>query len=178
MKRNYLICCAFISFFVLIIVAGYFALFKPVGTIGDTQIRAYRIYAEAMQNKAELLDSLAEDMAFDQLCRQLNVTVDDKDVKREAEKLDKQFPGLNQSEIMNICKKSMLRQKAIEKLAVEVTVTADLARTHYENNMDIYGESEPEFAVIKHDIQMEMGEKRYEEELEKIRSGYPVTTAP
>lgn len=179
MKRNYLIiCCAFVIFFVLIIVVGYFVLFKPVGMVGDTQIRAYRLYANAMQNKAELLDNMAEDMASEQLCRQLNVTVEEKDVKREAQNLDKQFPGLSQNEIMNICKKSMLRQKAIEKLAEEINVTAELARTHYENHMDIYGESEPEFAVIKHDLQMELGEKKYEEELEKIRSEYPVITAP
>ena len=43
-----------------------------------------------------------------------------------------------------------------------------------EENALKYGEAEPEFEEIKHDMQMEMGEKEYEKELAEIRSGYEV----
>lgn len=172
MKRKKIVYCGLTIVFVLM--AGCLALLMPIGKIGDRSIRMYRFLNVAMQNKTEILEEMAEGKAFDELCEQLQITVREDEIKREVETLKTQFPNLNQTEIVNVCRNSILRQKAIEKLAEEVNVTADFARMYYENNIGKYEGEEPDFGKIKFDIQMEMGEKKYEETLEKIRSSYGV----
>ena len=67
------------------------------------------------------------------------------------------------------CLETILHQKAIEKYASEFQITADKARSYYENNKWRYGEAEPDFEKVKSDMQMEMGVAKYEERLYKIR---------
>lgn len=174
MSRKFFICCVFVGFFVLVLVSGYLAMLRPVGNIGDKKIRLYDFYGMALENKEELLNKRADDMAFEKLCQKLGLIVKEDEVRHEAESVKKQFPNLDQNKLLDICEESILRQKAIDKLSLEINITAELAREYYESNASKYGEAEPEFEEIKHDMQMEMGEKEYEKELAEIRSGYEV----
>lgn len=174
MSRKFYFCCVVTITFVLVLVSGYLAMLTSVGNIGDKKIRLYDLCNMALDNKEELLNKRADDMAFEKLCQKLEITVKEDEVRHEAESIKTQFPNLDQNKLLDICEESILRQKAIDKLSAEIKITAELAREYYESNALKYGEAEPEFEEIKHDMQMEMGEKEYEKELAEIRSGYEV----
>ena len=113
---------------------------------------------------------MADDTAFDKLIKEINVTVTEDEVKKEMSELKKH------SEISyKTCLKSILHQKAIEKLATQIRVTADDARSYYESNKWQYGDTEPDFEKVKSDMQMGMGVTEYEERLYKIRESYKVS---
>lgn len=174
MSKKFYVYCVFLISFVLVLMTGYLAMLTPVGNIGDKKIRLYDLCNMALLNKEELLEQRAYEMAFTKLCQELELTVTEDELMNEAESVKMQFPDLDQKKLLHICKESILRQKAIDKLSTEINITADLARKYYDSNSAKYGETEPEYEMIKHDMQMEMGERKYEEELAEIRSQYEV----
>lgn len=169
MKRKIIICCAFAIFIVIVIVTGHFLL-KPVAKVGNDTVRMYEFIGYSISDEQHILERMADDIAFKKLIEETGVTVSEEEVQREMEAVKKQ------SDISyETCLKSILHQKAIEKYASEFQITADKARTYYENNKWRYGETEPDFEKVKSDMQMEMGVAKYEERLYKIREEYKVS---
>ena len=145
-------------------------MLKPIAKVGNDKIRMYEFIRYAVLDKQYVLERMADDTAFYKLIKELNVTVTEDEVKAEMSELKKH------SEISyKTCLKSILHQKAIEKLATEIQVTADDARSYYENNKWQYGDTEPDFEKVKSDMQMGMGVTEYEERLYKIRESYKVS---
>ena len=163
MKRKIFFCCAFAIIFVIVIVTGHFLL-KPIAKVGNDTVRMYEFIGYSISDEQHILERMADDIAFKKLIEETGVTVSEEEVQREMEAVKKQ------SDISyETCLKSILHQKAIEKYASEFQITADKARTYYENNKWRYGEEEPDFEKVKSDMQMEMGVAKYEERLYKIR---------
>lgn len=163
MKRKIIFCCAFAIIFVIVIVTGHFLL-KPIAKVGNDTVRMYEFIGYSISNEQHVLERMADDIAFKKLVEETGVTVTEEEVQREMDALKKH------SDISyETCLKTILHQKAIEKYASEFQITADKARTYYENNKWRYGEDEPDFEKVKSDMQMEMGVAKYEERLYKIR---------
>ena len=163
MNKKIIICCAFIIFFVIVIVTGHFLL-KPIAKVGNDTVRMYEFIGYAMSDEQHVLERMADDLAFKKLVDETEVTVTEEEVYAEMNALKK-----NSDISYETCLKSILHQKAIEKYASEFQITADKARSYYENNKWRYGETEPDFEKVKSDMQMEMGVAKYEERLYKIR---------
>lgn len=169
MKRKIIFCCAFAFFFVIVIVTGHFLL-KPIAKVGNETVRMYEFIGYSIANEQHVLERMADDIAFKKLIEETGVTVSEEEVQREMNALKKH------SDISyETCLETILHQKAIEKYASEFQITADEARTYYENNKWRYGETEPDFEKVKTDMQMEMGVAKYEERLYKIREECKVT---
>ena len=142
---------------------GHFLL-KPIAKIGDDSVRMYEFIGYSLSNEQQILERMADDIAFKKIIEETGVTVTEEEVQRELNALNEH------SDISyETCLNTILHQKAIEKYASEFEVTADKARTYYENNKWRYGEKEPDFEKVKSDMQMEMGVAKYEERLYKIR---------
>lgn len=169
MKKKIFFCCVFLMFFVLVIVTGHFLL-KPMAKIGDDTVRAHELIRYAMSERNHIAERMADDIAFEKLVSETGVTASDEEIKREMEALGKDS-GIS----YKTCLKSVLHQKIINKFALEYRVSADDARSYYEKNKEQYGDTEPDFEKVKADLQFEMGVKRYEECLSKIREKYSVT---
>lgn len=167
--KKIIFCCVFVIFIVIVIVTGQFLL-KPIAKVGDDTVRMYKFIRYAISDKQHVLERMADDIAFNKLIEEINVTVTTEEVQKEMSELKKH------SDISyKTCLESILHQKAIEKLASEFQVTADQARSYYENNKCLYGDAEPEFEKIKSDMQIDMGVVEYEERLYKIREDYKVS---
>lgn len=163
MNKKIIICCAFIIFFVIVIVTGHFLL-KPIARVGNDTVRMYEFIGYAMSDEQHVLERMADELAFKKLVEETKVTVTEEEVNAEMNALKK-----NSDISYETCLKSILHQKAIEKYASEFQITADKARSYYENNKWRYGETEPDFEKVKSDMQMEMGVAKYEERLYRIR---------
>ena len=171
MKSKIFICCAFAIFFVIVIVTGHFLL-KPVAKVGNDTVRMYEFIGYSISDKQHVLGRMADDIAFKKLIEETGVTVSEDEVEQEMNSVKKH------SDISyETCLKTILHQKAIEKYASEFQITADKARTYYENNKWRYGEEEPDFEKVKSDMQMEMGVAKYEERLYKIREECKVSVS-
>lgn len=163
MNKKIIMCCAFIVFFVIVIVTGHFLL-KPIAKVGNDTVRMYKFIEYAISDEQHVLERMADDLAFKKIIEETGVTVTEKEINAEMNALGKQ------SDISyETCLKSILHQKAIEKYASEFEITVDKARTYYENNKWHYGEAEPDFEKVKSGMQMDMGVAKYEERLYKIR---------
>ena len=150
---------------------GYY-LVKPIAKIGNDDIRMYEFIGYSLLYEEQLLERMADDIAFKKLIEETGVTVSEAEVLKEMETLKKH------SDIsFEACRDSILHQKAIEKYASEFQITADKARTYYEKNKWRYGEEEPQFEKVKSDMQMEMGVAKYEERLYKLREECKVKSA-
>lgn len=163
MKKKIFFCCVLTIIFVIVILTGHFLL-KPIAKVGNDTVTRYGFIRYAMSDEKHILERMADDIAFKKLIEETKVTVSDEEVKAEMEAL-KSVSDIS----YETCKNSILHQKAIEKYATEIDITADAARSYYENNKEKYGETEPDFEKVKADIQMEMGVAKYEERLYKIR---------
>lgn len=142
---------------------GHFLL-KPIAKIGDDSVRMYEFIGYSLSNEQQILERMADDIAFKKIIEETGVTVTEEEVQRELNALNEH------SDISyETCLNTILHQKAIEKYASEFEVTADKARSYYEDNKWRYGEAEPDFEKVKSDMQMEMGVAKYEERLYKIR---------
>lgn len=142
---------------------GHFLL-KPIAKIGDDSVRMYEFIGYSLSNEQQILERMADDIAFKKIIEETGVTVTEEEVQRELNALNEH------SDISyETCLNTILHQKAIEKYASEFEVTADKARSYYEENKWRYGEAEPDFEKVKSDMQMEMGVAKYEERLYKIR---------
>lgn len=142
---------------------GHFLL-KPIAKIGDDSVRMYEFIGYSLSNEQQILERMADDIAFKKIIEETGVTVTEEEVQRELNALNEH------SDISyETCLNTILHQKAIEKYASEFEVTADKARSYYEYNKWRYGEAEPDFEKVKSDMQMEMGVAKYEERLYKIR---------
>lgn len=166
LKRNNILCCVILGFVVLVIVSGQMIL-KTVGYVGDRKIRAYDIYRFAMLDRENTAMRLKEEIVFEKLVKELNLTVSDDEIKSEVVNFTAKS-SYDEKQVYKMCRKAILHQKAIDKLASQVDVSADEARAYYESNKKKYGGSEPEFESIKHDIQMRTGVEKYEKLIEKI----------
>ena len=164
MKRKYLWYAGVSIMAILLIMTAEFAL-RPIAKIGDRTVRMYEFLSYEFTDKENGIEKMAEDIAFEKLIQGIGVTVTESEIAEEADKLK-----MCDDEEKALCRKTILHQKAIEKYASEVTVTADEARQYYETHKERYGGTEPEFEHIKYDIQMESGIKKYEESLERIMS--------
>ena len=163
MKKKILVCCGLILISVVILMKGHFLL-KPIAKIGDDSVRMYEFIGYSLSNEQQILERMADDIAFKKIIEETGVTVTEEEVQRELNALNEH------SDISyETCLNTILHQKAIEKYASEFEVTADKARSYYENNKWRYGEAEPDFEKVKSDMQMEMGVAKYEERLYKIR---------
>ena len=163
MKKKIFVCCGLILISVVILMKGHFLL-KPIAKIGDDSVRMYEFIGYSLSNEQQILERMADDIAFKKIIEENGVTVTEEEVQRELNALNEH------SDISyETCLNTILHQKAIEKYASEFEVTADKARTYYENNKWRYGEKEPDFEKVKSDMQMEMGVAKYEERLYKIR---------
>jgi len=170
LKKKIFFCCAFTIFIVIVIVTGIFLL-NPIAKVGDDTVRTYDFIKYTLSDKQHVLERMADDIAFKKLIKETQVTVDEDEVKKEMDALGKH------SEISyETCLESILHQRAIEKYASEIQITADTARNYYENNKWRYGEAEPDFEKVKTDMQMEMGVAKYEERLYQIREECTVST--
>ena len=148
---------------VVILMKGHFLL-KPIAKIGDDSVRMYEFIGYSLSNEQQILERMADDIAFKKIIEETGVTVTEEEVQRELNALNEH------SDISyETCLNTILHQKAIEKYASEFEVTADKARSYYEENKWRYGEAEPDFEKVKSDMQMEMGVAKYEERLYKIR---------
>lgn len=170
MKRKYIFCCAFFIIVVLVLMSGYFKFLKPVGSIGDIKIRQYELSECAQLNKRQLFEQIADELVFETMVKNLNIRVQEEEINVQMAVVKEQFPELNEKEVYTICRKTILRQKTVEKFASEVIVDAELARKFYDENRVQYGEGEPDYEQIKSELQMEMGEKKYEEYLDKLKA--------
>ena len=163
MKKKILVCCGLILISVVILMKGHFLL-KPIAKIGDDSVRMYEFIGYSLSNEQQILERMADDIAFKKIIEETGVTVTEEEVQRELNALNEH------SDISyETCLNTILHQKAIEKYASEFEVTADKARSYYEENKWRYGEAEPDFEKVKSDMQMEMGVAKYEERLYKIR---------
>ena len=163
MKKKIFVCCGLILISVVILMKGHFLL-KPIAKIGDDSVRMYEFIGYSLSNEQQILERMADDIAFKKIIEETGVTVTEEEVQRELNALNEH------SDISyETCLNTILHQKAIEKYASEFEVAADKARTYYENNKWRYGEEEPDFEKVKSDMQMEMGVAKYEERLYKIR---------
>ena len=163
MKKKILVCCGLILISVVILMKGHFLL-KPIAKIGDDSVRMYEFIGYSLSNEQQILERMADDIAFKKIIEETGVTVTEEEVQRELNALNEH------SDISyETCLNTILHQKAIEKYASEFEVTADKARSYYEENKRRYGEAEPDFEKVKSDMQMEMGVAKYEERLYKIR---------
>lgn len=149
--------------FVIILMKGLY-ITKPIAKVGNDTVRMYEFIGYALSNNQHVLERMADDIAFKKLIEETGVKVSEAEVKREMNALKK-----HSNISYETCLESILHQKAIDKYASEIQVTAENARKYYENNKWRYGETEPEFEKIKSDMQMEMGVAKYEERLYKIR---------
>ena len=163
MKKKIFVCCGLILLSVVILMKGHFLL-KPIAKIGDDSVRMYEFIGYSLSNEQQILERMADDIAFKKIIEETGVTVTEEEVQRELNALNEH------SDISyETCLNTILHQKAIEKYASEFEVTADKARSYYEENKWRYGEAEPDFEKVKSDMQMEMGVAKYEERLYKIR---------
>lgn len=163
MKKKIFVCCGLILISVVILMKGHFLL-KPIAKIGDDSVRMYEFIGYSLSNEQQILERMADDIAFKKIIEETGVTVTEEEVQRELNALNEH------SDISyETCLNTILHQKAIEKYASEFEVTADKARSYYEDNKWRYGEAEPDFEKVKSDMQMEMGVAKYEERLYKIR---------
>ena len=163
MKKKIFVCCGLILISVVILMKGHFLL-KPIAKIGDDSVRMYEFIGYSLSNEQQILERMADDIAFKKIIEETGVTVTEEEVQRELNALNEH------SDISyETCLNTILHQKAIEKYASEFEVTADKARSYYEENKWRYGEAEPDFEKVKSDMQMEMGVAKYEERLYKIR---------
>ena len=163
MKKKIFVCCGLILISVVILMKGHFLL-KPIAKIGDDSVRMYEFIGYSLSNEQQILERMADDIAFKKIIEETGVTVTEEEVQRELNALNEH------SDISyETCLNTILHQKAIEKYASEFEVTADKARSYYENNKWRYGEAETDFEKVKYDMQMEMGVAKYEERLYKIR---------
>lgn len=148
---------------VVILMKGHFLL-KPIAKIGDDSVRMYEFIGYSLSNEQQILERMADDIAFKKIIEETGVTVTEEEVQRELNAL-KEHSDISYETCLN----TILHQKTIEKYASEFEVTADKARSYYENKKWRYGEAEPDFEKVKSDMQMEMGVVKYEERLYKIR---------
>ena len=163
MKKKIFVCCGLILISVVILMKGHFLL-KPIAKIGDDSVRMYEFIGYSLSNEQQILERMADDIAFKKIIEETGVTVTEEEVQRELNALNEH------SDISyETCLNTILHQKAIEKYASEFEVTADKARSYYEENKWRYGEAEPDFEKVKSDMQMEMGVAKYEERLYRIR---------
>lgn len=163
MKKKIFVCCGLILISVVILMKGHFLL-KPIAKIGDDSVRMYEFIGYSLSNEQQILERMADDIAFKKIIEETGVTVTEEEVQRELNAL-KEHSDISYETCLN----TILHQKAIEKYASEFEVTADKARSYYEDNKWRYGEAEPDFEKVKSDMQMEMGVAKYEERLYKIR---------
>lgn len=163
MKKKILVCCGLVLLSVVILMKGYFLL-QPIAKIGYEPVRRYEFIKYSLSNEQQVLERMADDIAFKKLIDEIGVTVTEEEVQSEMDAL-KGYSDLS----YKACLKSILHQKAIERYASEIRITADKARSYYENNKWRYGETEPDFEKVKADMQMEMGVAKYEERLYEIR---------
>ena len=168
MKRHLLICCAFIIFFVIVIVTVQFVR-QPIAKVGDDTVNMYEFISYALENEQYILEKVADEKAFQKLIEETGVTVTEAEVSREMDCIDSLTDISYET-----CKKSILTQKAIEKYASEITVTAETAREYYEKNKWRY-DVVPDYEKVKIDMQMDMGVAKYEERLCQIRQEYTVS---
>ena len=161
--KKIIICCVFVVVIVLVILTGYF-IFKPIAKVGNDTVRMYEFMGYAISDKPHGLERMADDLAFEKLIKETGVSVSEEEIRKEFGYMQ------TKSDISyKTCRKTILYQKAIEKYASEVQVSADEARSYYESNKEHYGETEPDFAQVRNDMRMEMGVAKYEERLYQIR---------
>lgn len=163
MNKKIFVCCGLILLSVVILMKGHFLL-KPIAKVGNDNIRMYEFIGYSLSNDQQVLERMADDIAFKKLIEETGVTVTEEEVQNEMNALKE-----NSDISYETCLETILHQKAIEKYASEFQITADKARSYYENNKWRYGETEPDFEKVKSDMQMEMGVAKYEERLYKIR---------
>ena len=166
MKKNNILCCVILGFIVLLLVSGQMIL-KPVGYVGNKKIRACDVYRFAMTDRENTINRIKDEMVFEKLVDELELTVSDSEIKSEMLNFEAESK-FEEKQLYKMCRKTILHQKAIDHLASEVSVSADEARTYYDANKEKYGDTEPDFESVKHDIQMQTGGKKYEELLDKI----------
>lgn len=148
---------------------GHFLL-KPIAKIGNDTVRAYEFIGAALSDEQYVLEKMADDLAFKKLIEETGVTASDEEVQREMKELSK-YSDIS----YDTCLKTILRQRTVEKYASDFQVTAEKMRSYYENNKWLYGEEEPDFEMVRSDMQMEMGVAKYEERLYEIRQEYKVS---
>lgn len=163
MKNIILICCVFVTFIVIVIVTGQVVL-KPIANVGNYTIRIFDFISFAMSDKQHVLERMADDIAFKQMIEETGVSVSEDEIQNEMN-----VSGQHSDISYEACAEAILHQKAIEKYALEFQITADKARSYYEDNKWRYGDTEPDFEKVKSDMQMELGVAKYEERLYKIR---------
>ena len=169
MKKKIIVCCAFVILFVIVIVTGHFLL-KPIAKVGNDTVIMYDFIRYTFSDKQFILERMAENVAFNRLVKEANVTVSDTEIQTELNALE------NKTDISyKTCQKSILQQKVIEKYASEIKVTAENARQYYEDYKWRYSETEPEFETVKTDMQMEMGVAKYEERLSRLKEDCKVS---
>ena len=105
---------------------GHFLL-KPISKVGNDTVRMYDFIRYTFSDKQFILERMAENVAFNRLVKEVNVTVSDTEIQTELNALE------NKTDISyKTCQKSILQQKVIEKYASEIKVTAENARQYYE----------------------------------------------
>lgn len=166
--KKIIFCCAFIILFVIVIMTGSYLL-KPIAKVGNETVRIYEFIQYSLSDKQQVLERIADDIAFQKLTEERKIKITNEEIQREMNELSK-YSDIS----YETCRKSMLQQKVIESYATEIDITAENARAYYENNMERYGETEPDFVKIKADMQMELGVAEYEEQLYKIREKFKV----
>ena len=148
---------------------GHFLL-KPIAKIGNDTVRAYEFIGTALSDEQYVLEKMADDQTFKKLIEETGATASDEEVQREMKELSK-YSYIS----YDTCLETILHQRVVEKYASDFQATADKVRNYYENNKWLYGEEEPDFEIVKSDMQMEMGVAKYEERLYEIRQEYKVS---
>lgn len=166
--KKIIFCCAFIILFVIVIMTGSYLL-KPIAKVGNETVRIYEFIQYSLSDKQQVLERIADDIAFQKLTEERKIKITNEEIQREMNELSK-YSDIS----YETCRKSMLQQKVIESYAAEIDITAENARAYYENNMERYGETEPDFIKIKSDMKMELGVSKYEERLYEIRKAHKV----
>ena len=92
---------------------GHFLL-KPIAKIGDDSVRMYEFIGYSLSNEQQILERMADDIAFKKIIEETGVTVTEEEVQRELNALNEH------SDISyETCLNTILHQKAIEKYASE-----------------------------------------------------------
>ena len=82
MKKRILFCCAFIIFIVIVIVTGQIVL-QPIAMVGNDTVRMYEFIGYALENEQDVLEKVADDIAFQRLIEEVGVTVTEAEIKKE-----------------------------------------------------------------------------------------------
>ncbi len=126
-------------------------------------------------SKRAILDIELESYVMDMVVKELSLEIDEKEISTQAG-MFAENDGLTDEEIYETIKSSLVKQKAIEHFASEIEVSGDSAREYIKNHPDKYPE-QPGYEIVKQDITMEMGERRYEELVQKIKDNVEVAFA-